>query len=369
MASRQAVRSDPWLRRGYLKRSYQADSAIADTRIRKLLLVFMLLAIAAVPLIADTYWMTVVDLIALSSLGALGLNLLIGVAGQMAIGSAAFLAIGAYGAAFFGIQLHLPFILVLLLSTVLTALVGAFVAVPALRLRGLYLLIATLALHYIVIYAVTKYQTKQVGELGFLFPAGSIFGWQLDTPSRWFVFLVIVSACAAIAMTNLLRSRFGRAWMAVRERDIAAEILGIRVVRAKIYAFMISAAYAGCQGAILAYYTRAITYSSFSLDVAIQYIAMIIIGGLGSVLGSYLGAAFVVGLPFLLTSLAQYAPANGWLGSLFTSNVFELQIIIYGAAIIVFVLIEPRGLVQLWIRFTTHLRLWPFQKERLNNGS
>jgi branched-chain amino acid transport system permease protein len=367
---RRPAGGDPWLRKGYLKRSYSADSAVADTWIRKLLLGCMIAAVIVVPFFATTYWMTVLDLVALASLGSLGLNILIGVAGQMAIGTAAFLAIGAYSAALFGIELHVPFLLVLPLSTILTAVIGALVALPALRLRGLYLLIGTLALHFIVIYAVTEYQTKDVGEIGFLFPNPSIFGWQLETPTRWYIVLTVISACGAIAATNLLRSRFGRAWMAVRERDIAAEIMGIDVTRTKIYAFMVSAAFTGCQGVLLAYYTRAITYSSFSLDVAIQYIAMIIIGGLGSVLGSYLGAAFVVALPFLLSSLAQYAPSSGPIGSLFTDNVFELQIIIYGLAIILFLLIEPRGLVQLWVRFTTYLRLWPFQKERLmSNGS
>jgi branched-chain amino acid transport system permease protein len=343
--------------------------AIVGTRTRGLLLAALLVAVLMYPLGVSEFLVNVANLVALATLGALGLNLLIGVAGQMAIGSAAFLAVGAYTAVIFGAEMGLPFLVVLPLSAASAAAVGAVVGIPALRLRGLYLLIATLALHFVVLYVVTRYQSAKAGEVGFAFPPANVFGRQIDTPTEWYFVLTAFSAGAAIVVTNLLRSRFGRAWLAIRERDIAAEIIGINVTRTKISAFMVSAALTGLQGALFAYYLRLVTTASFGFDVAVQYVAMIIIGGLGSVLGSYLGAAFVVAIPFVLTTLAGHVPSDGVVGRLLTNNIFELQTAVYGAALIAFLLLEPRGLVHLWVRFTTYLRLWPFQKERvMNNG-
>ena len=357
---------EAWLRRGYLKRSYNADMEIFHTRNRKLLLALFILAILLLPFVVSKFTVNVLNLIALATLGALGLNLLIGVAGQIAIGSAAFLAIGSVGAVVFGRNLGLPFILVIPLSALCAATVGAVIGIPALRLRGLYLLMATMALHFIVNYAFNRYQSAAVGEVGFVLPRANLFGWTLQTPQHWYYVLVGVSAVAAIAVTNLLRSRFGRAWRAIHHRDIAAEIIGINVPRAKIQVFMVSAALTGVQGALLAYYMRIVSSDAFTFDVAVQYIAMIIIGGLGSVLGSYLGAVFVIGLPFLLQGLAEQLPKDsGLVGHLLASNIFELQTVVYGVAIIAFLLMEPRGLAYLWIRLTTYFRLWPFRKERV----
>jgi branched-chain amino acid transport system permease protein len=319
--------------------------------------------VLCVPAVASNFQLTVLNLVAMASLGALALNLLIGVAGQVSIGSAAFLAIGAFTACFLGAQHRLPIWLVVPVSAVTAAAVGAIVGVPALRLRGLYLLIATLALHYIAIYFVRRYQVAETGAVGFIMPTPSLFGMRLSSPASWYYVLVPCSAGGAFVVTNLLRSRYGRAWMAVRDRDIAAEIIGINVSSYKILAFIVSAAITGFQGGLFAYYIKVVDADAFTFDLAVQYVAMIIIGGMGSVLGSYLGAFFVVGLPYVVQEIVKRIPESAPGGAKLHHNIFDIQVALYGAAIVLFFLIEPRGLNALWGRFTNYLRLWPFSRE------
>jgi len=348
---------------GYLKRSYVADMAVVGTRTRKLASLVLVAALLALPAVASNFQLTVLNLVAMASLGSLALNLLIGVAGQVSIGSAAFLAIGAFTACFLGAQHGMPIWVVVPVSAVSAAAVGAVVGIPALRLRGLYLLIATLALQYIVVYFVQRYQSSAVGSVGFIMPTPTLFGWRLSTPASWFYLLVPCSAAGAFLVTNLMRSRFGRAWMAVRDWDIAAEIIGINVSSYKILAFVVSAAITCFQGGLFAYYLKVVDSEVFTFDLAVQYVAMIIIGGLGSVLGSYLGALFVVGLPYVVQEIVKRIPESAPGGALIHHNIFEIQLAIYGAAIVGFILIEPKGLNALWGRVTTYLRLWPFRRE------
>lgn len=347
----------------YLKRSYLADMVIADTRTRKLAALALIGVVLVVPAFASGFVVTVLNLVAMATLGALALNLLIGVAGQVSIGSAAFLAIGAFSAAYFGSGHGVPFLVVVPLSAVVAAAVGAVVGVPALRLRGLYLLIATLALHYIVVYIVRRYQAAEAGAVGFLMPTPSLFGVRLSSPTSWYYLLVPCSAAGALLVTNLLRSRYGRAWMAIRDRDIAAEIIGINVSSYKILAFVVSAFLTGFQGALFAYYLKVVDADAFTFHLAVQYVAMIIIGGMGSVLGSYFGAAFVIGLPYMVQEVVKRVPESAPGADILHRDVFDIQAALYGAAIVLFFLVEPRGLVALWGRVTTYLRLWPFRRE------
>jgi branched-chain amino acid transport system permease protein len=178
----------------------------------------------------------------------------------------------------------------------------------------------------------------------------------------WYYVLAPCSAMAALVVTNLLRSRYGRAWMAVRDRDIAAEIIGLNVSSYKILAFVVSAFITGLQGGLFAYYLKVVDTDVYSFDLAVQYVAMIVIGGMGSVLGSYFGAFFVVGLPFAVQELIKRVPQSAG-GKTLHRDIFQIQSALYGAAMVLFFLIEPRGLVALWGRFTTYLRLWPFRRE------
>jgi branched-chain amino acid transport system permease protein len=349
---------------GYLKRSYVADLAVVGTRTRKVGGLVLLAGVLAIPAVASNFQLTVLNLVAMASLGALGLNVLIGVAGQVSIGSAAFLAIGAFTACFLGAQHDVPFAVVVPVAAVAAAAVGAIVGIPALRLRGLYLLIATLALHYIVLYLVRRYQVEETGAVGFIMPTPEVgSSFRLSSPASWYYVLVPCSALGALVVTNLLRSRYGRAWMAIRDRDIAAEIIGINVSSYKILAFVVSAFLTGLQGGLYAYYLKVVDADGFTFHLAVQYVAMIIIGGMGSVLGSYLGAFFVIGLPYVVQEIVKRIPESAPGAELLNRDIFDIQVALYGAAIVLFFLIEPRGLVALWGRFTTFLRLWPFRTE------
>jgi branched-chain amino acid transport system permease protein len=348
---------------GQLKRSYTADMAIVGTRGRRLGALLGIAVVLVIPAFASNFQLTILNLVAMASLGAMALNLLIGVAGQVSIGSAAFLAIGSFTAAFLGVQHDLPFMVAVPGAAVAAAIVGAVVGIPALRLRGLYLLIATLALHYIVLYLVKEYQTRETGPVGFIMPTPTFGGTQLSSPMSWYYVLIVFSALAAFAVVNLMRSRYGRAWMAIRDRDIAAEIIGLNVSAYKIGAFVVSALITGLQGGLYAYYLKVVDVEAFNFNLAVQYVAMIVIGGTGSVLGSYFGAGFVIGMPFAVTELVKRVPESAPGAQWLNKEIFEIQSALYGVAIVAFFLIEPAGLVALWGRFTTALRLWPFKRE------
>ena len=304
-------------------------------------------ALVLYPASVDPFYVTLADLICIAALGALALNFLIGIAGQVSIGSAAFMAIGAYTAATIAIRLTaVPFPLVLLASALVAAAVGVVVAIPAFRVRGLYLMIATLALHYIVVYGAKVYQVRSVGSGGFLLPAASIGGWRLGDSVAWYAFLVPLTALTATAFANLIRSRFGRAWRMVRDRDVAADVIGIDVRLYKVMAFAISSFVIGLQGAVYGYLIGNVNAETFNLDLAIQFVAMIIVGGLGSIAGSIVGAAFVTALPILIQNLVLAAFPDGPPASV-TGNVHNVEALVYGALIVLFLLFEPRGLVRL----------------------
>ncbi len=352
----------------YLKHTYTADMAVVGTPGRRVGLGLLIAGILLLPQVATNFQVTIMNLVAMASLGAMALNLLIGTAGQVSIGSAAFLAIGAFATAFLGAELDLPIFIAVPGGAVAAAVIGAAVGIPALRLRGLYLLIATLALHYIVLFFVKAYQTSAVGPVGFIMPTPKIFGVSMSSPRAWFYLLAPISALGAFVVVNLTRSRYGRAWMAIRDRDIAAEIIGLNVSAYKVLAFVVSAFITGLQGGLYAYYLKIVDSEGYSFNLAVQYVAMIVIGGTGSVLGSYFGALFVVGLPFLVTSLTKLIPSGAPGASLVLDNVFEVQAALYGLAIILVFLVEPRGLIALWRRLTTYLRLWPFKREGVLAG-
>jgi branched-chain amino acid transport system permease protein len=283
--------------------------------------------------------------ILIASLGALALNVLIGVAGQFSMGSAAFMALGAFTAATVSTQvLQLPFLAALLLGALVGGIAAVLVGILALRIRGFYLALATIALHYIVLFGVEHYQEATVGIIGFLMPTATIFGIEFRGAFDWYPVLLVILILVALGVYNLLRSKTGRAFRAVKDRDIAAAILGVNVTRTKLTAFIITSMIIGFQGALYAYYVGVVTYEAFHLDVSVQFIAMIMIGGVGTVSGSILGAIFVIGLPFVVQAAAPNLPAWFPFIDQIETNLFAVQSIIYGLAIIVFILRFPRGM-------------------------
>jgi branched-chain amino acid transport system permease protein len=333
------------------------------TLFQRLRLTAMLIVLLLVPWLVDAYWLNVVIAILLAVPGALALSLLTGVAGQISLGNAAFMGIGATTAGLLGGQLNWPFLVVLVCAGLVSGLVGVLVGIPSLRVRGLYLIIATLALQFVIQYVIQKVQSDTAGVAGFLLPLASVGSLTVDTPRGWYFTLLAFAAIVTMMHINLVRTRAGRAWSAIRERDIAAEIIGIPVARYKISAFVVSSVVIGLQGALMGYYLGLVTYDMFTLSVAITYVAMIIIGGLGSHVGAIYGAAFVTAIPYLLPRLADQLPTS--LATHLQSSIFNVQTFLYGLLVVLFLLFEPKGLAEITRRARQYFVLWPFSRERL----
>jgi branched-chain amino acid transport system permease protein len=237
--------------------------------------------------------------------------------------------------------------------------VGLAVAIPALRVTGLYLVMVTLALHFIVQFAAERYQIAKAGAAGFLLPRPDLLGTPLDDGNNWLYFTAVLATLALLGYRNLLRSKFGRAWLGIHHREQATEALGVNIARYKIIVFGTSSAMIGLQGAVFGYYLYGVASDTFSLALAISYVAMIIIGGLGSPLGSLLGAIFVIGLPYAMQDIVAQLPSNAPGVSLVANQIFQIQAGLYGLAIIAFLIIEPSGLRGLLGRIAGRLRRRP----------
>ena len=297
-------------------------------------------------------------------IGAVGINLLTGYCGQLSLGQASFLAIGAFTTAILSQRFGMPFFVAIPVSCCAGAAVGFVVGLPALRFRGIYLAITTLAMHYAIIYVLTNYQAivGPSASAGITVPAPSFGAFTLDSERGWFYVLLIIAALVVIFALNLARTYIGRAWVAIRDRDIAAETSGINVPRYKLLAFTISAALAALAGSLGAYFTTVVTVEEYTLELAIVYLAMIIVGGMGSVIGSVLGAVFITLLPFAVERVFEGLPWQ--LGT----TAFGVQQAAMGVAIIGFLLFEPDGLIEIYRRIAVYFERWPFRYRELKAG-
>jgi branched-chain amino acid transport system permease protein len=246
----------------------------------------------------------------------------------------------------------------LVAAVLATALVGAFFGLPALRLKGLYLAIATLASQQIIIWVVTHWDTVTGGRDALVVPPPTLFGIDLSGDFRFYWVILFFAVLATITATNLFRTGLGRAFIAIRDQDIAAEVIGVDPTRYKVLAFAVSSGFVGLAGALTAHYTQIVTWERFTLDTSILYLAMIIVGGLGTVSGSIYGAAFMIALPAYIQELS-----STFRGSLeFVSRELPaIQALIFGATIIAFLVFEPRGIARIWQRTKDFFRLWPFR--------
>ena len=350
---------------GQFKTSYEADAAIFPIR-QDLIAVWALVAVAfvVVPLVATPYVFTGILIpFLILSLAALGLNILTGYAGQLSLGTAAFMAVGAFAS--FNFILRIPGIPVLLAFAaggVVAALVGMVFGLPSLRIRGFYLAVATLAAQFFILWFLTK-----VGWVTNYNPSGVItaqqvviLGHAFTTPVDKYLLVLGIVTVMALAAKNMARGNVGRSWMAVRDMDVAAEVIGIRLMRAKLLAFAISSFYCGVAGALFAYaYLGTVEPEAFSLDLSFRVLFMVIIGGVGSVLGSFLGAAFVTLLPVFLSVSVRFLDRNLGL-HIAESTISNLELMTFGSLIIFFLIVEPHGLARLWQIAKDKLRLWPF---------
>jgi branched-chain amino acid transport system permease protein len=344
---------------GQFKSSYEADGQIFPLRQDRLgIALLLVLAFVAIPQFASAYYFSAILIpFLIFSLAALGLNILTGYAGQLSLGSAAFMAVGAFSAYNFILRIPgIPLLLAFILGGLSAALVGIAFGLPSLRIRGFYLAASTLATQFFVVWALTKIQwfTNYSSSGVITAQKMEMFGYEFSSPaSKYLLVLAIVSVMALLAK-NMVRSNVGRSWMAVRDMDVAAEVIGIRLMRTKLLAFAVSSFYCGVAGALYAFaYLGTVEPEAYSLDLSFRILFMVIIGGLGSILGSFLGAGFIVLLPVFLNVFAHAL-------SLPTSVASNLELMVFGALIIFFLIVEPHGLARLWQIAKEKLRLWPF---------
>jgi len=343
---------------GDFKTSYAKDMAIFDSAFARWCLALFLLALLTVPLYASSYWMDVTARVGIAIIGAVGLNILTGFTGQISLGNAAFMAVGAYTTAYLGGHLpQMPFIAVILLSGLVAAVVGMIFGVPSLRLKGLYLAMATLAAHFIIEFVAAHWNSVTGGVAGVSVAPASFFKYSLDTDGRLFYLIFGLMFFMVFFAKNLFRTKVGKAFVAIRDQDISAEVMGVNIFKYKLMSFGISSFYVGVAGSLLAYQAKYISPENFPITLAIDYLGMIIIGGLGSILGSILGAVFITCLPELLrlgaSSLSGTFPS---LVGLFAS----LKLGVFGLAIVLFLIFEPDGMAERWRKIKTYWRLYPF---------
>jgi branched-chain amino acid transport system permease protein len=347
---------------GVFKTSYAADMALYPLPIaRWTVAAFVLLFAAILPLTLHSYYLSIINLALIAVVGALGLNILVGYTGQISVGHAAFMSVGAYTAANLAVRLDLPFWITLPAGGLMAALIGAIVGIPSLRIKGLYLAIATLAGQLIIEWVINHTPAISGGaQASIQVPRPTLWGYELRTQGQLYFFLLFFAVLAIVATLNLVRSRIGRAFVAIRDQDIAAEIIGINIYRYKLLSFAISSFYAGVCGVLYTYYFGIANYEQFQIGVSIDYLAMIIIGGLGSVLGAILGAVFVTMLPIVIRLVMEPLAGLFFSSGELSSIVASTRLVVFGALIIFFLVVEPEGLNRLWRNIRNYFRVWPF---------
>ncbi len=351
---------------GDLKTNYRDDSVVLQISQERYAIYFLLAFMyLAVPLIADDFWLnTIVIPTLIFSLAALGLNLLTGYAGLVSLGTGGFMGVGAFACyKLTSIFPDVNIVIHIFLSGFVAAAIGVFIGIPSLRIKGFYLAVATLASQFFLEWAFGRiawlYNYNDSGAIDAI--NRSLFGIPLTEPygAPWFQYLVVLTIVVfmTIIAVNLVRGRFGRQWMAIRDMDIAAELIGIRLLPTKLLAFAISSYYCGVAGAMLVFLSLgAAEVESFDiLNASFPVLFMIIIGGLGSIIGSFLGAAFIVVLPIIISTVPRALELD-----ITSSTVEHIRFMIVGALIIFFLIVEPAGLARLWQLAREKLRLWPF---------
>ena len=325
---------------GVFKTTYEADMALYPLPIARWTVGALAgLFFVVVPLALDDYYLSVVNLIAIAVVGALGLNLLVGYTGQISIGHGAFMSVGAYAAANLVVRLHWPF----------------WLALPA---GGL---VATLAGQFIIEWTINHVTWISGGaQASIQVPRPRLGAFVIDSQRGMYFLLLVVVTLAIMGALNLVRSRIGRAFVAIRDHDIAAELIGIDIFRYKLLAFAVSSFYAGVTGVLYTYYLGVANYEQFQLVTSIDYLAMIIIGGLGSVLGSIFGAIFITLLPIVIRYGMEAFGGLVFAPETVLNATSNLRLVVFGALIIGFLVIEPEGLNRLWRNVRNYFRVWPF---------
>ena len=346
---------------GQFKTSYEADQALFPImQDRVFIVIVLLVAFVGIPLLADEYLFRAILIpFLILSLAAVGLNILVGYCGQISLGTGGFMMVGAYAAYNLAVRVpDLNMLVVFILAGLITTVVGMIFGIPSLRIKGLYLAVATLAAQFFLdwLFSRVKWFTNDSSSGSVSAPVIEVFGFRWDSPLAKYFFVLSVVVLFSLIARNLVRSHIGRSWMATRDMDVAAEIIGIRPVYAKLSAFAVSSFFVGVAGALWGFvHLGSWEPLAFDVNRSFSLLFMVIIGGLGSILGSFLGAAFIVILPLLLNQVPH------WLGlPMSTATAAHFESMIFGALIIFFLIVEPHGLARLWAIAKEKLRLWPF---------
>ena len=346
---------------GIYHRTYASELRLRSTRAEYVRLGLMVVLLLVLPFVLDNYWLSIVNTILIAVIGAVGLNILVGYTGQISLGQGGFMAVGAYSSAILSERMGMPVPLAIVFAVLLTAAIGTFFGLPGLRLKGLYLAIATLASQQIIEFVIRRWGWLTESKGYITLSRLEVFGWTLPRETfeqSWYWILMVLAVLAVLAARNLFRTGLGRSFMAVRDQDIAAEAIGVNLTTAKLTAFAVSSGFVGLAGALTAHYTETVTWEAFTLNVSITYLAMIIVGGLGSIAGAVYGAIFMSLLPVLIRTVADVVgPAAPWL----SNQLPAIQNAVFGLVIILFLIIEPRGLNRLWERAKEYVRYWPFR--------
>ena len=336
--------------------SYSQEAQLFPTRFQKTAIILFLAIFAASPFFLETFIISILNLLLIAVIGAVGLNILTGACGQISLGHGAFIGVGAYASGW-ATQMGIPFPLAMLWGGLAAAAVGMFFGIPSLRLKGIYLAIATLAAQLILEYVFLHWEGLTGGAHGMLLDPPGILGFAFDTDQRMFWLILAVTFICVLMGTNIMRTQPGRAFVAIRDYYLSAEIAGVNLFKYKLYAFGVSSFLAGIAGCLWAHYTMYIAPEQFNIGLSISYLAMIVIGGLGKVLGAILGAVFITLLPEALNLLSGYL--STWLPDI-SSSILALREGVFGLALVLFLIFEPEGLAHRWKMIKAYWKLYPF---------
>lgn len=361
---------------GVFHESYASDMQLRPTTMQRWRMTLVLVLVVIFPLVAGNYEIRLANQVIIAAIGALGLNILVGYTGQISLGQGAFLAVGAYASGMLvvyssgadpEIPIEIPWWASVILAAFITAGVGAIFGIPSLRLKGLYLAVATLAAQQIVAWVIINWDPvdgKIDGETtdALRIPDAHFFGSRINHDERAFYVLgMFILIICVLLVTNLFRTHVGRAFIAIRDQDIAASVMGVNLFRYKLLAFATSSFFVGLAGALTAQHSNSVSFERFTLDVSIAYLAMIIIGGLGTVSGSIYGAAFIVLLPEILREGGNvFADLEVISSDTLTQYLPFIRDGVFGSAIVLTLMFEPEGIVKLWRDIKDYFRLWPF---------
>ena len=337
--------------------TYAQDMAIIRTKTQWAMLVALFVILFTAPLYWGNYWLGVANLIGITIIAVTGLNILTGYCGQLSIGHAGFIAVGAYTSAVLTNRFELPFLVGLLAAGFIAGFIGLIFGIPSLRVKGFYLAISTIAAQFIIIWVISHWSSVTGGFNGISVPPASIGGITFVSQSSLFYLIILITVLVVFMAKNLARTRVGRAFIAIRDNDLAAEVMGVNLFRYKLLAFFIGCFLAGIAGSLLAHWIGYMSVEHFTIMDSILYIGMIIIGGLGTTTGPIFGVIFIRLLQQGITFIAPVLESTFALPAGFTTGIGPM---VFGLAIVLFLILEPRGLAHRWQLFKASYRLWPF---------